>query len=110
MAAILENGDYVADGKGFLQKDDILCEALFRLGCRRGSFPLMPEMGSRLYLLSREKPSARNMAARQYAVEALEGLNAEVEDATVLMGADGTAQVTVMLRYEGETLSLEVKV
>lgn len=110
MAAILENGDYVADGRGFLQKDDLLCEALFRLSCRRGSFPLMPQTGSRLYLLSREKPSARNMAARQYAVEALEGLDVAVEDAAVMMGADGTAQVTVVLRHQGEKLSLEVKV
>ena len=91
-------------------KNALLREVLFRLSCRRGSFPLMPELGSRLYLLFREKPSARNMAARQYAAEALEGLDLTVESAAVTMLSGGTAKVQVSITYEGENLALEVTV
>lgn len=112
MAAVLINGDYVPDGAGGFTRQEgaqgLLCEALFRLSCRKGSFPLIPELGSRLYLLSREKPSARDMAARQYAMEALEGLDVTVEDAVTQILEDGTASVRVTLTAEGETISLEV--
>ena len=112
MAAVLHNGDYVPDGCGGFEKRDgtqgILCEALFRLSVRRGSFPLLPELGSRLHLVGREKPSARNMAARQYAMEALEGLDVTVEDAVVTLMTDGVAQVKVTLSVSGETMDLEV--
>lgn len=110
--AVLHNGDYVSDGKGgFLRKQGasgVLQEALFRLSCRRGGFPFLPELGSRFYLLCREKPSARDMAAGQYAVEALEGLDVTVEDAKVLAIQDGVARVTVTLSAGEEQISLEV--
>lgn len=64
----------------------LLSQALFRLTCRRGRFPLLPELGSLLYTLDREKPSGRAMAAQQYAQQALEGLGLEVQ------GADGGGQ------------------
>ena len=35
----------------------------FRLTARRGQFPFLPELGSRLYQLGREKPSAREALA-----------------------------------------------
>lgn len=112
MAAVLHNGDYVPDGIGGFEKKDgaqgILCEALFRLSMKRGSFPLLPDLGSRLHLVGREKPSARNMAARQYAMEALEGLDVTVLDAAVTLDADGVAHVKVTLAAEGETVDLEV--
>lgn len=112
MAAVLHNGDYVPDGIGGFEKKNgvqgILCEALFRLSMKRGSFPLLPELGSRLYLVGREKPSARNMAARQYAMEALEGLDVTVLDAVVTLASDGVANIKVTLSAEGETMDLEV--
>ena len=112
MAAVLINGDYVPNGFGGFQRQSggkgLVCQALFRLSCRQGSFPLMPELGSRLYLLGREKPSARNMAARQYAMEALEGLDVTVQDAQAQILEDGTACVTVTLTAGDETISLEV--
>lgn len=41
------------------------------LTARRGQFPFLPELGSRLYQLGREKPSAREALALQYVTEAL---------------------------------------
>ena len=59
----LEQGDYVPDGAGGFETLDgaqaLLARVLFRLTARRGQFPFLPEMGSRLYLLGRERPSAR---------------------------------------------------
>ena len=53
----LRNKDYVPDGQGGFVRclgwEGVLAEALFRLSCRRGSFPFLPELGSRLYLLGR---------------------------------------------------------
>lgn len=112
MASVLMQGDYVPDGKGGFTKEsgekDLLCSILFRLSCRRGGFAPLPEVGSRLYLLGREKPSVRNMAARQYAAEALEGLDVTVEDAAVTMDENGTAHVHVQLTAAGETLEVDV--
>lgn len=111
---LLLNGDYVPDGHGGIQRVSeergLLSEALFRLTCRRGSFPLLPELGSRLWRLPEEKPSARNMAARQYAAEALEGMALTVEDAAVTMADSGTARVRLSLRSDTQTYSLEVEV
>ena len=60
MTTQLRNGDYCPDGKGgFLQAaggEEVLERVLFLLTARRGSFPLLPEVGSRLHLLAREKP------------------------------------------------------
>lgn len=112
MTAQLIDGDYVADGHGGIRRCEgaaaLLAEALFRLACRRGSFPLLPELGSALWTLPREKPSARNMLARQYAAEALDGLALTVEDAEVTLTEDGTALIRVLLRAEDETYALEV--
>ena len=57
------NGDYVPDGAGgFLRAegtDELLQRVLWKLSIPRGSFPFLPDLGSRLHLLAREKPSAR---------------------------------------------------
>ena len=109
----LRNGEYVI-GSGTLQrvsgKEALLQRILFRLTARRGRFPFLPELGSRLHTLCREKPASRNMAARQYAVEALEGLDVTVADAEVTENADGTVQVTVYLTAEGSAEIVEVSV
>ena len=114
MTPILHNGDYIPDGRGGFCRQSgsqgLLQEVLFRLSCRRGSFPLMPELGSRLYTLYREKPSARDMMARQYVQEALKELDVTLESAAVAVQDDGIAVVTVMLRASDETLTLEVTV
>ena len=60
----LSQGDYLPGAQGDFQLLDgaqaLLQRVLFRLTARRGQFPFLPEMGSRLYQLCREgKPSAR---------------------------------------------------
>ena len=59
----LSQGDYVPDGGGGLTAlgdgEEVLARVLFRLTAHRGAMPFLPELGSRLYLLGREKPSAR---------------------------------------------------
>lgn len=113
MELLIRNGDYVPDGKGGFSRalgtEELLQRALFRLTVRRGSFPFLPELGSELYRLNREKPSCRESLARQYAAQALRGEDLTVTGAAVVPREDG-AEVTVYLDYNGEALwvSLEV--
>lgn len=55
----IKDRDYVADGMGGLVRvsgwDELLERVLFKLSVRRGSFSLLPELGSKLHLLRREK-------------------------------------------------------
>ena len=73
----LRDGDYRPDGAGdFLQStgaQEALERALFLLTVRRGSFALLPELGSRLDRLAQERPSAREAMGASYAAEALAG-------------------------------------
>ncbi|MGI5935755.1 MAG: hypothetical protein ACOX7I_02970 [Oscillospiraceae bacterium] len=73
----LIDGDYAADASGGLATvsgiEELAQRVLMKLTARRGSFPLMPDYGSRLYTLPSVKPSQRLMAAEQYVLEALEG-------------------------------------
>ena len=83
MIALLRNGDYCPDGMGGFRQawggEEVLERVLFQLTARRGSFPLLPQVGSRLYLRGREKPAARGTVGAGYAAEAL----AEVPDLQV---------------------------
>lgn len=114
MENLCVNGDYVPDGFGGFTRlqgtQALLQRALFKLGCKRGSFPFLPELGSRLYMLGREKPAARSDCARQYALEALSGMDVTVTDTKVVSLPDGRARVTVQLCCENETAALEVTV
>ena len=107
MELMLRGGDYVPDGKGgFLRaegSDGLLQRVLWKLTVRRGSFPLLPGLGSRLYLLSREKPGARESLARQYAAEALAGEDLNIQDVALTGDA-----LRVDLLWQGEPLSAEV--
>ena len=71
----IKDRDYVADGAGGLVRvsgwDELLERVLFKLSVRRGSFALVPELGSKLHLLRREKGESRATAAKQYVAEAL---------------------------------------
>ena len=105
---------YVPDGFGGfvrLQEEEALLErALFKLTCRRGAFPFLPELGSRLRELGRLRPSARNAAAQQYAAQALEGMGLEVTGARVRMVSDDQADVAIELVYDGAQRTVEVTV
>ncbi len=109
MELLVRNGDYISDGAGGFRRTDerqeLLQRVLWKLSIRRGSFPLLPELGSRLYRLTEEKPSRREALARQYVAEALKGETAlTVTD--VLLSGDGTLRI--MLEWRGSPLQVTV--
>ena len=105
----IRNGDYIADGIGGERRADgaeaLLERALFRLSVRRGSFPFLPELGSELYRLGHEKPSARAAAEKLYTAEAL-----TVEDVELTERGDGGMALRVLLTADGESAALEMTV
>lgn len=109
---LLKNGDYVPDGfGGFCRKDGyegLLCEALFRLGCRRGSFPFLPELGSRLFSLGNSRKSEWQALALQYCAEALSPLGMTVTDVRVTEVGARQVAVTAYIFYDGSHFTLEV--
>ena len=114
MELLLKNGDYVPDGKGGLTHvsggEELLQRVLFKLTARRGGFPMLPGLGSRLYRLPAHKPGEWDMLARQYVSEALEEEEElRVTEVTVTPLAGG-ARVEVMVDYQGETLALTLEV
>lgn len=114
MELFLKDGDYLPDGKGGFVRarggEELLQRALFKLTARRGSFPLLPGLGSRLYLLPRRRPGEWETLARQYAAEALEGeRELTVSGVTVRPGETGAA-VDVALEYRGGLLTVTVEV
>lgn len=105
----LRNGDYIPDGAGGLERatgtEEVLARVLFRLTARKGGLPFLPELGSELYKVLRERPSARLTAAQQYVSAALEEENVTVTD--VRFEDNGTsARLMVSLLYQGEQLSV----
>ena len=91
--------------------EEVLQRVLFQLQARRGSFPFLPELGSRLYLLPREKPGAWEALARQYAVEALRGeAELEVAGVTAAKTGAGALEVQVRLSWNGEPLAVSLTV
>lgn len=113
MELLIRDGDYVPDGKGGFRRaegaEEVLQRALFKLGARRGSFPFLPELGSELYRLAREKPSNWESLARQYGVQALQGEELEVTEVNVRPAEEG-AEVEFLLDWQGETLRAAVEV
>lgn len=110
MSLLLKDRDYAADGNGgiaaVLGAEALLGEVLFRLTARRGSFPLLPELGSRMGRLRREKPSAWEALARQFAVEALDGLDDVAVTGAAVQRERDALTVTVDLLWQGEQLSV----
>ena len=111
----LQNGDYVPEPGG-----DLLCvsgtealvqRALMRLAARRGGFLPLPDYGSRLHTLGRLKPSQREAAAWQFALEALAP---ETEIALTaleyLPGDDGSAELRLELDCGGDRTAAAVRI
>lgn len=111
MERVLKNGDYIPDGAGGLLcvggGEEALARALFRLTARRGALPFLPKLGSRLYELSREKPSVRPALAKQYVAEALGEEDVSVQAVELRQEGDGGV-LTVTLLWQGETLTGQV--
>lgn len=81
------------------------------LTARRGQFPFLPELGSRLYQLGREKPSAREALALQYVTEALvQEPDLAVMGAELTETAPGQAALRADLNWRGTPLSVAVEV
>ena len=115
MAMRLVNGDYVPDGNGGFctvhGAEAVLDQVLFRLTARRAAFPFLPQLGSRLYLLGREKPSVRLSAAKQYVLEALaDETELELNDVAVVETADGQMELIVRFAYHAQQFSLTTEV
>ncbi len=113
MSLLLTNRDYAADGSGGVavirDGEELLGEVLFRLTARRGSFPFLPRLGSRMDRLRRAKPADWENLARQYAVEALDGLDGvTVAGARVSRERDGL-WVTVELLWQGDQLAVTAR-
>ena len=113
MERILRDGDYVPDGTGGLTQADggreELARVLFRLGARRGGLPFLPELGSRLYQLGREKPSARQALAGQYVTEALQSERDVQVVSTTWEQVGDRARLTVELEWRGERLTARLE-
>ena len=107
-AANLRNGDYVPDGVGGFATasgaEAVLERVYFLLTARRGKFPLLPEVGSRLYQIVREKPSARGALGASYAAEALAGERDLRVQAAVW--EEETKTLTVSVAWEAERLEV----
>ena len=106
----LSQGDYVPDGGGGLTAlgdgEEVLARVLFRLTAHR----VRPALGSRLYLLGREKPSARQALAAQEVAEALrEETDLQVRAVELEPGGE-TARVAVYLDWRGKALTAQVEV
>ena len=111
MSLLLKDRDYVRDGNGGVavarDGEALVNEALFRLTARRGSFPFLPRLGSRMGELRREKPSDWDALARQFAVEALDGLE-EVTVIGVRVRRDQDALLVMTdLLWQGEALTVQ---
>lgn len=110
MALRIRNGDYVLRTGGLEQvtgSEALLQRVLFRLTARRGNFPFLPELGSRLYRLGLSPPGQRQGAAEQYVAEALaDEAGLTVTAVTLTEGG----RLRVELEWQEEPLSLEVQV
>lgn len=111
---LLREGDYVPDGfGGFVRLEGheaLLARALYKMTCCRGAFPFLPQLGSQLRQLTKERPAARDSAARLYAAQALEGMGLRVVQARVRLVGDDQAEVAVWLEKDGRLQQMEVTV
>ena len=108
----LSDGDYVPDGKGgftaLTGSGEVLARVLYRLTARRGALPFLPGLGSRLYRLGREKPSARQALAAQYVAEAL--ADEDVAVTGVELDREGEGRLLVHLLWQGQEITAAMTV
>ena len=112
----------ITDGKYTLGKyrtpeevgetNELLQRIWMKLKVHRGAFIPLPEYGSRLYMLSQTKPSNREMAARQYVLEALaDETDIELSSLELTQTAEGEAVLLLTFTYKNEyTVSIETEI
>ena len=109
---ILREGDYVPDGQGGFQRaegaGELLERILWKLTVKRGSFPLLPQLGSRLHLLGRARQKEREALAQQYVREALSDEEVTVGEVTLSPSEEGVF-LTVQMEWQGEGLTATVE-
>lgn len=115
MTLKIQNGDYVTDGCGGLERMEgtqaLLQRVLFRLKARRGQFPFLETLGSRLWQLGQVSGGQRQAAAEQYVAEALaEEPGVQVERVTIADSGSGGVTLTAELTWEGESLSVTAEI
>ncbi len=110
MELMVRDGDYLSDEAGRFRRvdgsDELLQRVLWKLSIPRGSFPLLPDLGSRLHQLSRSKLAQQGALARQYVSEAL-STEPDLEVTNVMLEQDGT--MAVSLTWRGESLSVTIQ-
>ncbi|MCQ2447429.1 MAG: hypothetical protein MJ073_00785 [Oscillibacter sp.] len=113
MALALKNGDYINENGTLLEvsgQDALLQRVLFKLTARRGSFPFLPELGSRLWELGRIPAGTKKSAAQQFVAEALADENLTVENVTLTPVDDTTMELTAELRWNEKQLHVNLNV
>ena len=104
MSLILRNGDYVPDNKGGFQRSEdareVLERILWKLSIRRGSFPFLPDLGSRLHLLPQAPAREREALAKQYVTEAISDEPVALEDLTLTREGD---KCSLHLTFTGQS-------
>ena len=111
MELMLREGDYVPDGQGGVctveGAQELLQRVLWKLCVRRGSFPLLPGLGSQLWRLPGVKPGEREALARQYVAEALSDEQGLTVTRVLLLPGGENGTLRVELEWQGEALSVE---
>ena len=100
----LRDGDYVVSGGRARRtegREALLQRVLFRLTARRGQFPFLEDLGSRLWTLGQLPAGKRQTAAEP-------GLT--VEQVTLEQGTEGRSRLTAELTWNGEDLRVTVDV
>ena len=87
--------------------EELLQRVLMKLSARRGSFPFLPELGSRLYLLGREPERTRQAVAEVYVRQALASeKELEVSGITLSEPEKGRWDLSVDLLWRGAPVTL----
>jgi len=105
----LNGSDYaVSDGclASVSGAEEILQRVLMKLTARRGGFALMPEFGSRLYLLPGVKKTERAQLAEAYIAEALSEESDISVSSVSVSEAGGEIRIALGLRYKGGDLDV----
>ncbi len=89
--------------------EELLQKILICLTVRKGNFLPDPELGSRLFLLSKSSPSKLESLAESYVREALSGIeNIQIERVTTSYYNDqDKLELSVWVLYAGQTLEVK---